>query len=222
VLATACDFRPGEAGHQENPIQLTFTPVVQLWINHPGEIAIYGTGRPSYWAGNGVLPRINQYRGFVSVIYDIPPDHPVGFTHLYFPTMEFHVCRHQDNWLFGEEEGYYCAVYSLGGMSPQKNGPNTDREFICPGRRNIWLVRAATPEEFATFDDFVNGCKAIPLEADMQSLTFRLVDPVYGELAGGMYTPLTVEDQPVVYTGYSRDGSLTTQPLPGSPFGPPP
>jgi hypothetical protein len=218
VLATAVDFRPGQRGHQENPIQLTFTPVAQLWINHPGEAAIYGTGRPSYWAGNGILPRINQYKGFASVIFDIPGDHPVGFTHLYFPTMEFHVCRHQDNWLFGEEGGFYCAVYSANGLVSQRTGPNTDREFITQGRRNIWLVRAASPEEFATLNDFVRSCRNAPLETDLAALRFRFHDPLYGPLAGSMDQGLRVRDQPVVYTGYSRDGTITTETI--GPFRP--
>jgi hypothetical protein len=213
VLATACDFRPGEGGHQENPIQLTFSPVAQLWINHPGEVAIYGSGRPSYWAGNGILPRINQYKGFASVIFDIPPDHPVGFTHLYFPTMEFHVCRHQENWLFGEENGYYCAIYSAGSLEAQKNGPNRDREFICPQRRNIWLVRAATPVEFPSFDAFVDSLKGAALETDLGALSFRVQDPVYGALSGGMNSPLTVNDRQITYTGHSREGTLTVETL---------
>jgi hypothetical protein len=218
ALAAAADFRPGERGHQEHPIQLTFSPVAQLWINHPGEAAIYGAGRPSYWAGNGILPRINQYKGFASVIFDIPEDHPVGFTHLYFPTMEFHVCRHQDNWLFGEEEGSYCAVYGANGLVSQRTGPNTDREFLSPGRRNIWLVRAASPEEFSTLNDFVKAYKDAALEIDSAALRFRFRDPVYGELSGGMDQGLTVQDQPVQYTGFSREGTITVETI--SPFRP--
>lgn len=209
VLGTACNFRPGQHGHQENPIQLTFTPVAQLWVNHPGEKAIYGSGRPSYWAGNGILPRVKQYKGFASVVYDIDNDDPVDFTHLYFPTMEFHICRHQGSWLFGEENGYFCAVYSAGGLQPQATGPNTDREFISPGRRNIWLVRAAGPEEFADFDDFVAQMKAMQINTDLDALSFDVQDPVYGHLLGGMKASLSVDGTPVVYTGHSSDGTLT-------------
>ncbi|GHV95710.1 hypothetical protein AGMMS50293_20300 [Spirochaetia bacterium] len=213
VLASACDFRPREPGHQENPIQLTFTPVAQLWINHPGEVAIYGTGRPSYWAGNGILPRVNQYRGFASVVFDISEDHPVGFTHLYFPTMEFHICRHQDHWLFGEEGDHYCAVYAVAGLEAQKSGPNTDREFISPGRRNIWFVRAASPSEFGSFDAFVSSMKSIPLETDLQKLSFRLEDPAYGKLSGGIDSVLAVNGETVQYSGYTREGEITIETL---------
>ncbi len=93
LMTSAADFRPGKPGYQENPLQLTFTPTAQLWISHPGERALYGKGRPSYWAGNGTLPRVNQYKGFATVFYDIAPEHPVDFTHLYLPTMEFYLCR---------------------------------------------------------------------------------------------------------------------------------
>ena len=69
LMTSAADFRPGKPGYQENPLQLTFTPTAQLWISHPGERALYGKGRPSYWAGNGTLPRVNQYKGFATVFY---------------------------------------------------------------------------------------------------------------------------------------------------------
>jgi hypothetical protein len=211
ALSSACDYRPGEPGHQENPIQLTFTPVAQLWINHPGEAAVYGSGRPSYWAGNGINPRVNQYKGFASVVFNITEDHPVDFTHLYFPTMEFYVCRHQDNWLFAEEGGYYCAVYAAAGLEAQKTGPNTDREFISRGRRNVWLIRAAAPEEFPSLDRFVDEIKAMPLQTGLDDLSFRLKDPVYGEIAGGMDAPLTVNGERIIYTGFPRDGEITIE-----------
>jgi hypothetical protein len=102
-------------------------------------------------------------------------------------------------------------VYNTNGLVPQRSGPNTDREFISPGRRSIWLIRAASPEEFATFDDFVKSYRDTPLEIDAAALRFRFLDPVYGRLAGGMDQGLTVRDQPVVYTGHSREGTLTTE-----------
>jgi hypothetical protein len=214
VLASACDFRPGEHGHQENPIQLTFSAVAQLWINHPGELALYGSGRPSYWAGNGVLPRVNQYKGFASVIFDIPPEHPVGFTHVYFPAMEFHDYRHEGNWLFGEEGGYYCGVYSACGLERQETGPNRDREFISRSRRNIYLIRAATPGEFSGFEDFIRCCMRLTPEINLEELSFRLEDPVYGVLSGGMRASLSVCGKPVAYKGYSREGRIVIENVP--------
>ena len=121
LMTSAADFRPGKPGIRKNPLQLTFTPTAQLWISHPGERALYGKGRPSYWAGNGTLPRVNQYKGFATVFYDIAPEHPVDFTHLYLPTMEFYLCRVQGPWVFAQEGDAYCAVYCSAGLTAQRS-----------------------------------------------------------------------------------------------------
>ncbi len=163
LMTSAADFRPGKPGIRKNPLQLTFTPTAQLWISHPGERALYGKGRPSYWAGNGTLPRVNQYKGFATVFYDIAPEHPVDFTHLYLPTMEFYLCRVQGPWVFAQEGDAYCAVYCSAGLTAQRSA-NAEREFIAPGRRCVWLVRAAQTDEFPSFAAFITAMLAAPLE----------------------------------------------------------
>jgi hypothetical protein len=104
-------------------------------------------------------------------------------------------------------------VYAAAGLEAQKRGPNTDREFISPGRRNIWLVRAASPAEFAGFDAFVKEIKAMPLELNLADLSFSLEDPLYGEISGGMDKALAVNGETVIYTGYSREGEIIAETL---------
>lgn len=208
LMTSAADFRPGKPGYQENPLQLTFTPTAQLWISHPGERALYGKGRPSYWAGNGTLPRVNQYKGFATVFYDIAPEHPVDFTHLYLPTMEFYLCRVQGPWVFAQEGDAYCAVYCSAGLTAQRFGPNAEREFIAPGRRCVWLVRAAQTDEFPSFAAFITAMLAAPLEVDAQRLACRFEDPVYGVLRSGWNERLSVNGAAMEYGGSDQYGVL--------------
>jgi hypothetical protein len=215
ILSSANDFRPGERGCEEQPLRLIFTPEAQVWINHPGEAGIYGAGRPSYWNGNSILPRVNQYKAFASVIFDIPPDHPRGFTHLYFPTMEFLACRANDHWIFGNiEEHYFCGIYAAGGMEVQSHGPHMDREFISQGRRNIWLIRVVSQEEFPTFNTFVDVLTGSPLKISPDLLSFCFQDPLYQEIQGGFHSSIRVEGTEVNYSGFGRDGIITTEPFP--------
>ena len=180
----------------------------QLWISHPGERALYGKGRPSYWAGNGTLPRVNQYKGFATVFYDIAPEHPVDFTHLYLPTMEFYLCRVQGPWVFAQEGDAYCAVYCSAGLTAQRFGPNAEREFIAPGRRCVWLVRAAQTDEFPSFAAFITAMLAAPLEVDAQRLACRFEDPVYGVLRSGWNERLSVNGAAMEYGGSDQYGVL--------------
>lgn len=212
LMTSANDFHPGTAGLQENPFQLTFTATAQLWISHPGERVLFGAARPSYWAGNGTLPKVNQYKGFAGLIYDIDPHHPVDFTHLYLPAMEFDRCEVQDHWAFARLGGAYCAVWCSNAMAMQDFGSNIDRECIAPGRRCIWLVRAAQSDEFASFEAFCAAMKAAPLQADPESRSYRFADPEYGTLCCRWDGTLEVNGQPMVYGGFDRYGKLTLQP----------
>ena len=211
MMTSANDFHPGEPGHQENPFQLTFNAVAQLWVTHPGERVLFGAARPSYWAGNGTLPKVNQYKAFAGLIYDIAPEHPVDFTHLYLPSMEFDRCEVEGKWAFVQLGSAYAAVYCSNGMRMQDFGSNKDRECIAEGRRCIWLVRAAQADEFAAFEDFKAAMRGAALDADAESRRYRFVDPVYGELRCQWGETLYVNDAPMQYSGFDNYGKLTMQ-----------
>ena len=211
MMTSANDFHPGEPGHQENPFQLTFNAVAQLWVTHPGERVLFGAARPSYWAGNGTLPKVNQYKAFAGLIYDIAPEHPVDFTHLYLPSMEFDRCEVEGKWAFVQLGSAYAAVYCSNGMRMQDFGSNKDRECIAEGRRCIWLVRAAQADEFAAFEDFKAAMRGAALDADAEGRRYRFVDPVYGELRCQWGETLYVNDAPMQYSGFDNYGKLTMQ-----------
>lgn len=211
MMTSANDFHPGEPGHQENPFQLTFNAVAQLWVTHPGERVLFGAARPSYWAGNGTLPKVNQYKAFAGLIYDIAPEHPVDFTHLYLPSMEFDRCEVEGKWAFVQLGSAYAAVYCSNGMRMQDFGSNKDRECIAEGRRCIWLVRAAQADEFAAFEDFKAAMREAALDADAEGRRYRFVDPVYGELRCQWGETLYVNDAPMQYSGFDNYGKLTMQ-----------
>ena len=79
MMTSANDFHPGEPGHQENPFQLTFNAVAGCGSPTPASRVLFGAARPSYWAGNGTCPKVNQYKAFAGLIYDIAPRTPGRF-----------------------------------------------------------------------------------------------------------------------------------------------
>ena len=54
--------------------------------------------------------------------------------------------------------------------------------------------------------------QAMPLQADAEERCYTVTDPVYGTLACRWDGPLTVNGQPMVYSGYDRFGKLTVTP----------
>ncbi|MFA6844284.1 MAG: hypothetical protein WCR02_01015 [Sphaerochaetaceae bacterium] len=207
-MTSANNFHVGIRGFQENPLHVLFSATAQLWITHPGELAEFGHARPSYWAGNGMLPRVNQYKSFASSLYSIPTSHEVDFTHVYFPTMEFALWKHKGDWLFAQApNGGYVAIFSSNGLQLRTYGPNRDREFISKGRNCIWLVRAAEPEEFSSFADFERSMEnAVML--DMQTLSYTFADPRFGSLHASWDYSLTVNGVAVSYSGFPPKGKV--------------
>lgn len=204
LLTTACDYRPGRRGYQEHVLHAAFGPESQLWINHPGEAAAIGCARPSYWAGNGCLPRVNQYRGIATAFYHIDDEHELDFTHLFLHPDAFDAFVHKDRWVFAAKGDAFCAVYAHQGLKPQSEGPNRNWEWISPGRQNAYLVRVSDTHEFTGFNAFVQAMLGADLQARAGHIDFA--DPSYGIITAGMEQALCVDGQQQVYAGYPTQG----------------
>ena len=214
MMTSANDFHPGEPGHQENPFQLTFNAVAQLWVTHPGERVLFGAARPSYWAGNGTLPKVNQYKAFAGLIYDIAPRTPRSISPtLYLPSMEFDRCE-------GRRQVGLCAAGQClcGGVLQQwdadaglrlQQGPRVHRRGppLLPG-----VVRLPPQaERLRRFEDSRAAMRGAALDADAEGRRYRFVDPVYGELRCQWGETLYVNDAPMQYSGFDNYGKLTMQ-----------
>ncbi|MFC0213695.1 hypothetical protein ACFFK0_14720 [Paenibacillus chartarius] len=210
ALGSIDSFRPGLRGYQEHIAHLVLSSEAQVWINHPGELYPYGAGRPSFWAGNGYLPKAAQHRGLAVLLYDIGSDHDADYTHAYFPLHAFDRTEQRGNWYFGEANGAYAAVYAENGLTMTEQGALRARELVSAGRRNVWLLRGGDATEFASFEDFVQQLA----DADVQVLNadgppaVTVADPVYGSVKLGWNEPLAVGGEAVVRDGAGVRGSL--------------
>lgn len=156
--------------------------------------------------------RVNQYKGFATVFYDIAPEHPVDFTHLYLPTMEFYLCRVQGPWVFAQEGDAYCAVYCSAGLTASASARTPSVSSLRPAAAACGWVRAAQTDEFPSFAAFITAMLAAPLEVDAQRLACRFEDPVYGVLRSGWNERLSVNGAAMEYGGSDQYGVLE---LPG-------
>ncbi|MNI43450.1 hypothetical protein D3C73_977800 [compost metagenome] len=208
VLSSISDFRAGLKGYQEHVLQLAFSPEAQIWVNHPGEIYAHGSGRPSFWAGNGYLPKVGQYKGLGILLFDIHADHDADYTHAYFPTYAFSRVDYSGSWIFAEREGAYAALYAAGGLQQTRSGINRGRELTSEGRRNVWLVTAADSRDFESFEQFRESMLKAPCEVSIDSLQVQLTDPRYGEVKFGWEEPLSVNGETMQVGDCGAEGRL--------------
>ncbi|KZL02429.1 MULTISPECIES: hypothetical protein [unclassified Pseudovibrio] len=153
-LSTVVDHKTGQHGHQQHvqDVMLAGNPYARFWINHPGETQVWGSGRPSYWSGNGTLPRADQ-TGPVGLMIFNAAENETDFTHLYGP---LHICDEHEltgNWLFARVKDGFTAFYTANGMEPLQTGCFAGVEFRSSGRRNAWVTvtGSAQIETFAEF-----------------------------------------------------------------------
>ena len=208
LLSAANDFEAGRRGFQEDVVHAVFSADEHVFINHPGEFALFGHARPSYWAGSGTLPRVNQYKGFASTFYKLDENHPVDFTHAYFPVKEFEKVLAKGNWYFAQsKKGGLIAIYASNGMTLTTEGPNSDRELISNGRTCLWLMRCSSLYKEGSLEAFAD--KICKLEVAIDGDEWKFNDPEYGVLAGGFGHTLSVNGVDEVYKGFDPVGQYT-------------
>jgi len=154
ILASAQWEGPARAGLQEHMVQLMIGDVdTQIWINHPGEYAPFGSGRPAYFAGNGTIPNVYQEASTVTLSFNLVFGE-VDYTHAYVPIDRFdEVVRGPQRW-FVRKGTVYVEIFAENGLIPTEAGPFAGHELVSPGRTNRWVLRVATEEEAGSFARF--------------------------------------------------------------------
>ena len=203
LLSAANGFKAGMSGKQEDVVHAVVSADEHIWINHPGEFALFGKARPSYWAGSGVLPRVYQYKAFASVYFAIPESYPVDFTHCYWPSFEFRRTLYSGSWAFAEcQNCSKIAVYASSGLSLCSHGANTGRELISTGRDTHWIIRLAGSG--ISFEDFVSELLDSEITIKGAEIAFR--DPFYKLISINEHG-LSADGRKEIYEGFSAEGT---------------
>ncbi len=163
LLSTAVGFKPYQRGYQEHIVQATIDELAQVFVNHPGESHPYGSGRPNFWAGNGVLPMGMQYRNVSILKYDIEDSNRIDYTHAYVPLAEFKQYMGETHMIVLEKDGGYIGVKAMNGLVMQEDGPCRHREFVSPGRQNVWVIQVAGSREYKSLKEFFQAFDSIEI-----------------------------------------------------------
>ncbi len=172
ALSTAVQYKPFQKGYQEHIVQASIDSVAQAFINHPGEIQPYGKGRPNFWAGNGQLPLGVQDKDMAVLIYRIPEENRIDFTHAYAPLGEFdsYILEPEANTLAMEKDGAYIGLKAERGILLVKEGVTAYRELVSPGRENVWVLRVGTKREHKSLKEFFAAMKAVRIQRQEGSI----------------------------------------------------
>lgn len=197
-------FKPFLHGHQQHLMNVALgSRSVQYYINHPGERAFSGGNRPSYWAGNGTIPYIEQYRNTMFMVYRISPDELVSYIHAYCTQYAFDEVKQEGKWLFLRAGDAYAGTYYSNGYSLTEAGANTGKEAISPGLNHGLVIKCGSRQENGSFLSFCDGLSNSAVDYDgYAKLQFEdpqwglmQIDTETGEfLAGGQ--PVLVKDAP--------------------------
>ena len=190
MLSAANAFKPYLPGYQEHILQATIDAHAQVFVNHPGETHAFGSGRPSYWAGNGMLPLAMQWEDLAVVRFKIPGASLVNYTHLYFPEDAFDRTLLGDDWCCGERDGAYIFAFAKNGLVKQTRGAYQREEMISPGLENVWLIRVGDVNGYASMEDFIADSRCVLEEESETAVTIRL----------GSGRRVTLSDMPAAIT----------------------
>lgn len=150
-------FEPGVYGYQQHMCSIGVDNDTVIFVNHPGGTCDATSLRPGYWFGNGIMPAIKQIGPMFGMIYEVDEEHPVSFTHVYFPLNKFEQIINVDGWKCGKKGKSYAAVWSSGEMTAY-NDQLFDCEFRVMERQVGYVCIAGSEEEYGSFEDFIRHC----------------------------------------------------------------
>lgn len=157
IMGSVLDYHPGERGLQEHVLQAMVKDCdTQIWINHPGESAYFGEGRPGYFAGNGTLPLIKQDKNRIEAEFHLL-DQEVPYTHAFCPLEQFDRYYQDGNRIFLKKGNIFVAVYAENGLKITAEGPLRNYELVSPGKDNIWKIRVEEEAAYGSFENFIKN-----------------------------------------------------------------
>lgn len=197
-LSSVVDGTPGQAGHQQHMLDLRFAghPFARAWVNHPGEDDPHGHQRPSFWAGNGRMPRVAQHGHTALMLYDLGEAPRLPYTHAYVARDAFDEVLLRGAWLFLRRGSGYAA---LGGSAPLlaiSHGPTTGHEFRLAGARSAWVVRVASGAGADGFADFQRQTERLSISFHPDTMSLNLQEPACPDVSLDWAQGLRIGGQP--------------------------
>lgn len=153
---TTC-FEPGVYGYQQHMWYGAVDTDTFVFTSHPGGTCDASGMRPGYWYGCGVIPALKQTGNRLGIIYEIPEEHPIHFTHLFFPEERFDWSVKKDGWIFGGKGNGLIGVWCS-----EAAEPFADQLFNCElrayGDKTAYFCICAGLRDYGDSETFMESC----------------------------------------------------------------
>ncbi len=120
---------------------------------HPGEL------RPGYWQGNAHHPRGYGRGRAAFLIYDIPPDDPLPWVHLFLPTRAFDEVVATGRWIFLRHGSGYGAIWCSAPPTFTSTGFWAGCEATIEAPRCAIFALIGDPTTDASFSSFQSAAR---------------------------------------------------------------
>lgn len=169
-LSSCVDHHTGKRGHQQHLVDVQFATHhdAKLWVNHPGDHEPGGEKRPSYWSGNGVLPRVMQVDNRAMQIYSLPEEEIFPWTHLYLPGDAFDRVISTSHTCLVRAGEAFAAICCSAPLVAVTQGMTAGHEYRAQGRRVAWYIEAGYGDEH-DFDAFCLRMSTLSVHLDDHS-----------------------------------------------------
>lgn len=203
-------YRPFEHGHQQHLFNVAAGRHAQLqyFINHPGEPAFSGQNRPSYWAGNGTMPAIHQYKNLAVLLFKIDEEELVHAIHAYLPLQHFDAFQQSEHHLLFSCDDAYVSTYFSEPFSITQSGANSRREVFSTGLVHAVVVRCASKAEFGCFNRFISDQTSQAYVFDRQNMTITFSDSRWGLVEAG--SDYLMVNRQTIPCDYPRTAAIQT------------
>lgn len=164
-------FEPGVYGYQQHLWYAAVSSECVVFANHPGSAVDLDGMRPGYWYGNGVFPAVKQIGNVLGTVFEIPDNHPITFTHVFWPADKFDESLQNGHWLFGQSKNGYVGLWCSGTLEAVDDVLNAC-EYRCYGTHAAYYCVCGSAAK-GTFSDFADRCKAAKPVYDVKNSTLK-------------------------------------------------
>lgn len=194
MLSTSSDFRPGAMGYQQHIWQATLGRRAIVFTNHPGSESLDVT--PNYWAGNARMPKAAQFKNVALVIYNIPEDESLQYSHAYFPKDHFDQVTDSNGWVFGKKGDGYVALFSFQPAIWKIDAKGVENDLLANGHTNFWICEMGSKDQWGSFENFQKNISSAKVSGS--GLEINYISPSVGKMEFGWDSPLKVKTQEVL------------------------
>lgn len=149
ALSSCIDHHSGKPGHQQHLVDIQFVAnhTAKMWVNHPGDAVPGSEKRPSFWAGNGIMPRVMQAHHRVLMLWNIPEENPFGWTHLYLDQNAFDQLVILPQGCAVRSGHGFAAVLCSAPLTAITSGQTAGCEWRAEGRKVAWFLTVGEGDE---------------------------------------------------------------------------